>query len=79
MKITTILDKRQCIGIRIGNVGIGLLIFPWIYIFGNRPLNSASFWEWLICPPMIFINSENEKATQFRFMWFVIQVVSGKK
>lgn len=77
MKIETILIKRL-IGVKVGNVIIGLMAFPWLHIFGNQPLHSASFWTWLICPPKIFFEFEGTKTCQFRFMWFCIEIVGQK-
>lgn len=78
MKVIVMFDKGQGVGIKVGPVGIGLIVFPWIYIFGNQPKYSVSFWEWLLCLPTFFINSDYGKFVQFRFMWFIVQIFSGK-
>ena len=70
-----ILNKERA-GIMIGQVAVGLMAFPWIDIFRNESKYSVSFWEWLICKPFIFFNSNNAKCVQFRFMWFIIQVTA---
>lgn len=73
--MTIVLDKEQ-VGIMAGQVGIGIMAFPWVYV-DSKPQHSVSFWEWLICRPRIdFSTTKFKKFIQFRFMWFVIQITT---
>lgn len=76
MKIKTICRKDQ-VGIMVGQFGIGLISFPWIYSFGYF-YRTVSFWAWFFCPPRIFFcDSRYKKCVQLRLMWFVIQIESA--
>lgn len=72
----TVLNRRR-IGIRIRQVGIGLMAFPWVHTFWNESNHDVSFWEWFFCPPKITYNDTLfKKYVQLRVMWFVIQVTT---
>ncbi len=78
MRIKTICNKKR-VGIMVGNIGVGLIAFPWIHVWG-QPKYNISFWEWLICLPRIsfpfFAKQINFTGyIQFRFMWFIVQVM----
>ena len=62
------------IGISFKNFGLGLISFPWIYMFG-LPKHNASFWEWFFYVSEIRHNYFNYKQfIAIRFVWFGIEV-----
>ena len=66
--------NRQRIGIMIGQVGIGLISFPWVNTFEQK-YSEISFWEFFFCPPRIcFSCTRFKKYVQLRVLWFVIHV-----
>lgn len=76
VKIKTILTKRRA-GIMIGQVGIGLMAFPWIHVFWNESNHDISFWKWFFGSPTIVYNDISfKKYVQLRIMCFVIQVTT---
>ncbi len=77
MKIKTICDKKR-VGIMVGQVGIGTIVFPWVYTFGHEKYSDISFWEWFFCPPrIVFCHKRHKTCVQLRIMWFAIQAESA--